>query len=213
MVDPTSPAVVYRVWPSRDHCSVSAERSQFEAISRFWPVATSIMVRGDDAYSYGHRIDWATGAALLVRRDVWNLVGPWDERYFLYSEEVDYCRRVRAAGYVVWFEPSASACHTGAGSGSSTELDALMAVNTIRYVENYHGPLYSKAFRGIVGLAEALRAYDRAHRTILRTVARRSTWSRLPCATTGRTLGTQLSGTVIIPAFDEASVIAGTLDW
>ena len=42
LVEPTSPAVVYSVWPSRDHCSVSAERSQFEAISRFWPVSTSI---------------------------------------------------------------------------------------------------------------------------------------------------------------------------
>ena len=77
------------------------------------------------AYTHAHPVDWATGAAVLVTAAAADTVGPWDERFFLYSEETDYSRRLRDAGYEVWYEPSATVRHAGAGSGTAPALDAL----------------------------------------------------------------------------------------
>ncbi|HYH77962.1 MAG TPA: WecB/TagA/CpsF family glycosyltransferase, partial [Arthrobacter sp.] len=91
-----------------------------------------------ESYLHAHMVDWATGAALLIRPDVAELVGEWDEDYFLYSEETDFLHRVRGAGGDVWFEPKARMTHCRGGSGTSPALDALMATNRIRYIRKYH---------------------------------------------------------------------------
>lgn len=134
-------------------------------------------------YRTPHAVDWATGAAILVRVDVDQEVGAWDETYFLYSEETDYCRRIRDRGYRVWFEPQAVVHHIGGGSGRSPALATLQAVNRVRYVERYRNRPYAVAYRAIATLAEALRAYDRDHRCTLWTLMRRNHWSELPHAT------------------------------
>ncbi|MFC9786494.1 glycosyltransferase family 2 protein [Rhodococcus sp. NPDC127528] len=133
-------------------------------------------------YRQSHAVDWATGAALLIRAEVEEAVGDWNEEYFLYSEETEFFRRVRAGGHQVLFEPSAVVKHRGAGSGSSPALAALLAVNRVRYVERHHGWLYSAAFRGAVALAEALRASTSVHRTTLAVVLKRARWADLPKA-------------------------------
>ncbi len=56
-------------------------------------------------------VDWATGGCLLVRRDCFRDTGGLDERYFLYYEDVDFCRRAREAGYAVRYDPSVTATH------------------------------------------------------------------------------------------------------
>ena len=62
------------------------------------PAASSETVWAPEAYDVPHPVDWATGAALLVSRDALDVVGDWDEQFFLYSEETDFLRRVRDAG-------------------------------------------------------------------------------------------------------------------
>jgi len=62
-------------------------------------------------------VDWVSGAAMLLRRDAVPRHGPFDERYFLYFEDVDLCRRMNAAGRTVRFQPrSRVRHHLGAGS-------------------------------------------------------------------------------------------------
>jgi GT2 family glycosyltransferase len=56
-------------------------------------------------------VDWATGCCLLIRRTCWRQLGGLDPDYFLYYEDVDFCRRARAAGWTVVHEPSPSAIH------------------------------------------------------------------------------------------------------
>jgi GT2 family glycosyltransferase len=56
-------------------------------------------------------VDWATGCCLLVRRSCWEQLGGFDRDFFLYYEDVDLCRRARAAGWGVAFEPGVSAVH------------------------------------------------------------------------------------------------------
>lgn len=101
----------------------------------------SEMVREPSAYGHAHPVDWATGAVMLIAEPTARAVGRWDERYFLYSEETDYLRRVRGARATVWFEPGARAVHLQGASGSSPALDALMSVNRIVYHRAHHGPL------------------------------------------------------------------------
>lgn len=62
--------------------------------------------------------DWVPGAFLLVRREVLEQVGFFDERFFLYYEEVDLCRRIRKAGWKLQFWPEFSTIHIGGASAS-----------------------------------------------------------------------------------------------
>jgi len=57
------------------------------------------------------RVPWVTGCCLLIRRDCFLDLGGLDERFFLYYEDVDLCRRARAKGWTVWFEPHLHAVH------------------------------------------------------------------------------------------------------
>ncbi len=143
------------------------------------PSRCSEMVWSPAAYRSRRDTDWATGAALLISPACAAAVGDWDERYFLYSEETDFFRRVREAGLRTTFVPAAVVEHEGGGSGSSPALVTLMAVNRVRYFEAYHGRLPALLFRAVVVLHAALRPHDPGQRAALRAVLRRSRWSRL----------------------------------
>ena len=174
------------------------------------PAALSDIDADPSHYLRPHAVVWASGAALLVRASVAAEVGPWDERFFLYSEETDFQRRVRVAGHEIWFEPSAVVHHGQGGSGGPAELAALMAVNRVRYVEKYHGRAYSGAFRFAAMLHELVRSAKPGHAATLRALADRRTWSALPQAER-EPLG-RAEGAIIIPAHNEASVIGRTLE-
>jgi hypothetical protein len=64
-------------------------------------------------------IDWVPGAFSIIRRDVLERVGYFDERFFLYYEEVDLCLRIKAAGYKVVYWPELRVVHIG-GESSKT---------------------------------------------------------------------------------------------
>ena len=168
-----------------------------------------------ESYQHPHRIDWATGAALLIRGSLAKRLGSWDEQFFLYSEEVDYFRRAREGGASIWYEPASQMTHHMGGSGSSTSLNALMAINRIRYIRKYHGKSYASGFRSAVLLAELLRSYKPSRRGIFKTVLDEDSWSDLPRPSAGPqppdSLATFPSGTIIIPAHNEEAVIARTL--
>lgn len=168
-----------------------------------------------DSYLYSHMVDWATGAALLVRSDVAEKLGSWDERYFLYSEETDYLHRVREIGATIWCEPKATMMHDRGGSGKSQALDALLTVNKIRYIEKFHSRIYAHAFHSVVVLGALLRAPMRGRHGLLSLVARRSRWKDLPRAVkhVPQPSGQRDTpkGAVIIPAHNEAAVLGRTL--
>lgn len=175
--------------------------------------ALSEIVADPEIYERPHAIEWATGAAMLIAGAIVQAVGPWDERFFLYSEETDYFRRVRQQGATVWYEPEAVVHHAQGGSGSSAELDSLMTVNRIRYVRKHHGQLYAGIYRAAVAFHEVMRIANPTHRTAFRTVMSESRWRSLPQAQSLRQLDTiqDVSGAIIIPAHNEATVIRRTL--
>lgn len=62
-------------------------------------------------HAEARQVDWLFGAVLMVRRSAMDKVGLLDERFFLYFEDLDWCRRFHAAGYEVWYVPSSRVVH------------------------------------------------------------------------------------------------------
>ncbi|MGP5071871.1 WecB/TagA/CpsF family glycosyltransferase [Arthrobacter rhombi] len=183
-----------------------------------WPTRPGWLAETDyasETYQHAHRIDWASGAALMVRSDLAKRLGDWDERFFLYSEEVDYFRRARETGETAWYEPASTMVHHGGGSGTSASLNALLAVNRVRYVRKYHDARYARWFRNGVALTELLRLYKPTRLEIFRTIMDEASWGSLPGPTPAERLLHVLDGfprgTIIIPAHNEAAVIGRTL--
>jgi N-acetylglucosaminyl-diphospho-decaprenol L-rhamnosyltransferase len=63
-------------------------------------------------------VDWVSGAAIWLRRDAIAAIGGWDERYFMYLEDVDLCWRLRRAGWRVAYEPGGRVTHVQGASTS-----------------------------------------------------------------------------------------------
>ena len=99
-----------------------------------------ILDRSDNAAG---DVDWVVGACLLTRREVVEQVGLMDEDYFMYSEELDWCRRIKAAGWRVVYLPAAKVIHH---EGKSSE-QAVTARHInfqqakLRYFRKFHGRL------------------------------------------------------------------------
>jgi len=66
------------------------------------------------------RAEFVMGACMLVRRDVLDEIGGFDEDYFLFSEETDWCYRAAEAGHEVWFTPDARCVHVGGAAHGGT---------------------------------------------------------------------------------------------
>ena len=97
-------------------------------------------------------VDWVTGACLMVPRRVIDHVGLFDEGYFMYSEELDWCRRIKDAGWRVVYLPQAKIIHY-VGKSSEQAITARH-VNfqqaKLRYYRKYHGPIAAGSLRGLL---------------------------------------------------------------
>ena len=94
-------------------------------------------------------VDWLVGAALMVRRKAWQQVGPLDEGFFMYFEELDWCRRCRMAGWEIHYLPAAEVTHY---EGKSSEQ--VVTARTIRFQHSkiyyfckYFGPGWALVIR------------------------------------------------------------------
>ena len=95
------------------------------------------------------RVDWVSGAFTIIRREALLAVGTFDERFFLYYEEVDLCRRMAEAGYEVWYWPEIVVTHIGGASAktlasedfseSGAQLTLWRMRSELLYFRKYHG--------------------------------------------------------------------------
>lgn len=97
-------------------------------------------------YASEHAVDWATGAALCMSRECYESVGGWDESFFLYSEETDFCLRARDLGFEALFVPSAEVVHLEGQSGRSARTYAMQEVNRVRLYRRRHGAVAATVF-------------------------------------------------------------------
>lgn len=88
-------------------------------------------------------VDWLVGACLLARRRAMEQVGTLDERFFMYSEEVDWCYRLRQAGWRVRYTPAARVVHHEARSSEQAPVTRHFYFHDsrCRYFAKYQGPL------------------------------------------------------------------------
>jgi N-acetylglucosaminyl-diphospho-decaprenol L-rhamnosyltransferase len=96
------------------------------------------------------------GAALLVRRSVFEESGGFDEDFFLYAEETDLMARWRATGWRVLYEPSAVVVHEG-GRSAGDALFGQLHASLARYASKHHGPAGGRAARAFLAGGAALR--------------------------------------------------------
>ena len=97
-------------------------------------------------YLKAKRVDWVSGGCLLGRRSAIEKTGLLDERYFMYMEDMDWCRRFWQNGFEVWFLPEWKIEHIG-GKGSTKRLgvtNRLMWIHTISYCKYYFKWLHFK---------------------------------------------------------------------
>ena len=105
-------------------------------------------------------VDWATAAVLLLRRAAVDLVGPFDEGFFMYAEETDLLRRLADAGYGVRYVPEVEALHHGQTSSGSVPTRRVSEHwrSRHRYWRKHHGPLAARTAAALTGLQYGLRA-------------------------------------------------------
>ena len=104
-------------------------------------------------------VDVVTGMFMLVPRQVFEQVGGLDEDFFVYSEEADWCRRIRAAGWRCVFTPVARILHLDGGSKSTSQIRSRMYVQLQKskmiYLRKHHGSAGALAGR-LIFLGSAL---------------------------------------------------------
>jgi len=114
-----------------------------------WPVFGSF-ANGAELRRWGHstqrRVDIAIGAALCIRRRVLDEIGPFDERFFLYHEEVDFAKRATAAGWETWYVPASEAMHEGMGSARGNyNVERRKQTSRRKYWIKHHGVVWYAA--------------------------------------------------------------------
>jgi GT2 family glycosyltransferase len=101
-------------------------------------------------------VEWAMGACLLVRRAAIEEVGPADEAFFLFSEETDWARRFRDAGWEVRFTPSAECVHVG-GASHGGRLFRENVRSNLRWLAKHEGARTAERARLLLLVALLLR--------------------------------------------------------
>lgn len=129
--------------------------------------------------------DWVPGCYYLMRREVLDRVGLFDPRFFMYYEEVDHCRRVKAAGWKVVFYPHTSVVHIGGESAKSAgnlsragrQIPALQIESELLYMRKHYGLSGLAVHLFLLGLGDA---YVGAKQMVKRLLGRGSSldsWS------------------------------------
>jgi GT2 family glycosyltransferase len=114
-------------------------------------------------------IDFPLGACIVARREAVVATGPLDEGYFMYSEEVDWCRRMQLAGWPIWCLPTAEVVHLGGQSVAQAPARMYVELHRsrLRYYRCYHSALFVMLARLLTGVAmvkETARAWGDARR-------------------------------------------------
>ncbi len=105
-------------------------RGEFESAARTGPISRLLSrhIIAPQASAMATITDWVAGASMIVRREIFRDVGLMDEGFFLYFEEVDFCKRANDAGWKCWYIPTSRVVHfVGRSSGVT---DPQVAVET-----------------------------------------------------------------------------------
>ena len=97
------------------------------------------------AYDREVACDWTSGSFMLARREAIQSAGFLDERFFMYSEETDFCRRIKTAGWEVRHLPTMTILHHEGKAGVKPSIESLQAYTRTLYARKHFSPLHRVA--------------------------------------------------------------------
>jgi N-acetylglucosaminyl-diphospho-decaprenol L-rhamnosyltransferase len=118
--------------------------------------ALNAFYAGGFAHDEPREVDWLMGACMLVRREAVDGVGPFDEEFFLFAEETDWCFRLREAGWRIWFCPEAEVVHVG-GASHGGRLFGENLRGHLRFLAKHRGVAEAERARRLLVVALRLR--------------------------------------------------------
>lgn len=147
-------------WSQRRFPRLRSTFAQALFLHRLFPRAawTDELIRDRAAYERPGSPDWVSGACMLVRRDAFEAVGGLDERFFLYCEDTDLCKRLRDARHTIGFEPAAEVHHVGGASSGAGETRPIAARSRVLYARKHLSPVAARTEALGVALGEAIHA-------------------------------------------------------
>jgi GT2 family glycosyltransferase len=100
-------------------------------------------------------VDVVMGACLMARREVFEQIGGLDERFFMYSEEVDWCYRARQAGWRIYYVPQAEATHLWGGTARVLPVQTVVQLyhSRLLFFRKHYGPATTAAYKAVLALA------------------------------------------------------------
>jgi N-acetylglucosaminyl-diphospho-decaprenol L-rhamnosyltransferase len=100
-------------------------------------------------HTHARAVPWVLGAALAIRREAFDRVQGFDESFFMFSEEVDLCYRLREAGWEVHFVPEATVLHVGGASTEQRhiEMEVERYMGTVRFYCRHYSPRQRQLLR------------------------------------------------------------------
>lgn len=134
-------------------------RSLGEALfAAHWPALRTFqeLETRPERYELEGDADWLVGAFLIARREAVRAVGPLDERFFLYSEEIDWAYRFWEAGWAVAHLPAMVVTHHGGGR-SRGDLMAQLSHSRLLFAAKHYGKARQLGIRAGLGLGHAIR--------------------------------------------------------
>lgn len=110
-------------------------------LHRLFPGApwTDEVISAPEAYARRTTPEWVSGACVMVRRTALERLDGFDERFFMYSEDTDLCRRLWDEGSSVVYEPTATATHVGGASAPRASLLPVLAASRLLYARKHRG--------------------------------------------------------------------------
>lgn len=132
---------------------------RFEPTARRALAEAALGVRGAGARGWGETVldrsayrrptvsDWVSGAVMMISRECLVACGPWDESFFLYSEDAEFALRARDLGFATALVEGTQAIHLGGNSRTDPALWSLLVRNKVVLYRRRHGRLRAIAFR------------------------------------------------------------------
>jgi GT2 family glycosyltransferase len=102
------------------------------------------------SYEREYDCDWTSGSFMLVRREAIESAGYLDERYFMYSDETDFCRRIKLAGWDVRHLPQMTILHQDGKAGVKPSIERLSADSRMKYARKFFSPGHRAVYFGAV---------------------------------------------------------------
>jgi N-acetylglucosaminyl-diphospho-decaprenol L-rhamnosyltransferase len=119
-----------------------------------WPgnPGTRAYTLTEESFGEPRTVGWAAGTAMAIRREAFESVGGFDERFFFFVEDVDLCKRLWDAGWEVWFDPRSVVVHQWGGSWTQRPIKFIWIhhVNLFRYVLKHRRGVWVLAYPVIV---------------------------------------------------------------